>query len=76
MDRVVESQEELRGELGLLAERVDGLAADPSTSARLIASFTTARRRKDLILAALALAAMALAVAALVASLLGGSASP
>jgi SpoVK/Ycf46/Vps4 family AAA+-type ATPase len=76
MDRLVESQEELRGELALLAERVDGLAADPSTSARLIASFTTARKRRDLILAALALAAMALAIAALAAALLGGSASP
>jgi hypothetical protein len=55
---------------------VDGLAADPSSSARLIASFTTARGRKDLILAALALAAMALAIAALASALLGSSASP
>ena len=76
MDRVVESQEELRGEIALLAERVDGLAADPSSSARLIASFTTGRRRKDLFLAALAVTALALAVAALAAALLGGSASP
>jgi SpoVK/Ycf46/Vps4 family AAA+-type ATPase len=75
MDRLVENQEELRGELGLLAERMDGLAADRSSS-RLIESFTAARRRKDLILVVLALAAMALAVAALAASLLGGSASP
>jgi SpoVK/Ycf46/Vps4 family AAA+-type ATPase len=75
MDRLVESQEELRGELGLLAERMDGLAADRSSS-RLIESFTAARRRKDLILVGLALAAMGLAVAALAASLLGGSASP
>jgi SpoVK/Ycf46/Vps4 family AAA+-type ATPase len=75
MDRLVENQEELRGELGLLAERMDGLAADRSSS-RLIESFTAARRRKDLILVVLALAAMALAVAALAAALLGGSASP
>jgi len=75
MDRLVESQEELRGELALLAERVDGLAANRS-STRLIESFMTGRRRKDLILAALALAAMALAIAALAAALLGGSASP
>ena len=75
MDRLVESQEELRGELALLAERVDGLAANRS-STRLIESFTAGRRRKDLILAALALAALALAIAALAAALLGGSASP
>jgi SpoVK/Ycf46/Vps4 family AAA+-type ATPase len=75
MERLVESQEELRGELGLLAERVDGLAANRS-STRLIESFMTGRRRKDLILAALALAALALAIAALAAALLGGSASP
>ncbi len=74
MERLVESQEELRGELGLLAERVDGLANRPST--RPVESSTTARRRKDLILAALALAALALAIAALAAALLGGSASP
>ena len=75
MDRLVESQEELRGELALLAERVDGLAANRS-STRLIESFMAGRRRKDLILAALALAAVALAIAALAAALLGGSASP
>jgi SpoVK/Ycf46/Vps4 family AAA+-type ATPase len=70
MDRLAESQEELRGELALLAERVDGLAADRS-STRLLESFNAARRRKDLILVALALAALALAIAAVVASLLG-----
>jgi SpoVK/Ycf46/Vps4 family AAA+-type ATPase len=78
MDRLVETQEQLRDEVALLGERVDGLAADRS-STRLIDAFTAAtaaRRRKDLILAALALAAMALAIAALAASLLGGSASP
>ena len=75
MDRLVESQEELRGEVALLAERMDGLAADRS-STRLLESFMTARRRKDLILVAVALAAMALAIAALAAALLGGSASP
>jgi SpoVK/Ycf46/Vps4 family AAA+-type ATPase len=69
MERLVESQEELRGELALLAERVDGLAANRS-STRLIESFTAGRRRKDLILAALALAALALGIAALAAALL------
>jgi SpoVK/Ycf46/Vps4 family AAA+-type ATPase len=76
MEHLVESQEELRGELALLAERVDGLGDDRSSSTPLIESFTAGRRRKDLILAALALAALALAIAALAAVLLGGSASP
>ena len=70
MERLVESQEELRGEIALLGERVDGLAADRS-STRFFDSFTAGRKRKDLTLVALALAAMALAIAALAASLLG-----
>jgi SpoVK/Ycf46/Vps4 family AAA+-type ATPase len=70
MDRLVENQEELRGELALLAERVDGLAADRSTN-RFLDSFAGARRRKDLILSALALGAMVMALAALAAALLG-----
>jgi SpoVK/Ycf46/Vps4 family AAA+-type ATPase len=69
MERLVESQEELRGELALLAERVDGLAANRS-STRLIESFMAGRKRKDLILAALALAALVSAIAALAAALL------
>src|SRR3954447_9641957 len=78
MDRLVESQDELRGELALLGERVDGLAADRSAArveqerrqAQLIDAFGAGRKRKDLTLVALALGAAALAIAALAVSVL------
>ncbi len=78
IDRLVESQDELRGELALLAERVDGLAADRSAAraeqarqqAQLIESLGAGRKRKDLTLIAVALGAAALAIAALAASVL------
>jgi hypothetical protein len=78
IDRLVESQDELRGELALLAERVDGLAADRSAAraeqarqqAQLIESLGADRKRKDLTLIAVALGAAALAIAALAASVL------
>jgi SpoVK/Ycf46/Vps4 family AAA+-type ATPase len=78
LDRLVESQDELRGELALLAERVDGLAADRSAAraeqerqqARLLESLGAGRKRKDLTLIAIALGAAALAIAALAASVL------
>ena len=78
MERLVESHDELRGELALLAERVDGLAADRSAAraeqerqrAQLVESFGAGRKRKDLTLMAVALGAAALAIAALAASIL------
>src|SRR3954468_17657846 len=78
MDRLGESQDERRGELALLGERVDGLAADRSAAradqerrqAQLIESFGAGRKRKDLTLLALALGAAALAIAALAVSVL------
>src|SRR3954464_5273419 len=78
MDRLLESQDELRGELALLAERVDSLAAAGSSAraeherqmARLIESVGAGRKRKDLTLVAVALGAAAVAIAALAVSVL------
>src|SRR3954464_15027114 len=78
MDRLVESQDELRGELALLAERVDSLAAAGAAAraeherqqTRLIESMGADRKRRDLTLVAVALGAAALAIAALAVSVL------
>jgi SpoVK/Ycf46/Vps4 family AAA+-type ATPase len=78
LERVIEGQEELRGEIALLAERVDGLAADRSAArvdqerqqTRLMEAVSGARKRKDLILTGAVATAVVLAIAALVASLL------
>jgi SpoVK/Ycf46/Vps4 family AAA+-type ATPase len=75
VDRLAEGQEELRGELALLGERVDGLSADRSAGrvqlerqqAQALESFASALRRKDLVLTALAGSAVVLALAALIA---------
>lgn len=79
LERLAENQEELRGEMALLAERVDGLAADRSVARvelerqqnRLLEAINAARRRRDLVVLGLALGALGLAVGALVLSLLG-----
>jgi SpoVK/Ycf46/Vps4 family AAA+-type ATPase len=79
LERLIEQQEELRGELALLGERVDSLAADRSVARveqerernQLIESFSAGRRRKDITLVALTLGAMALAIGAVAAALLG-----
>src|ERR671922_663995 len=79
LEQLAENQEELRGELALLAERVDGLAGDRSVARvelerqqnRLLEAITTGRRRRDLLVLGLALGAMAVAVGALILSLLG-----
>jgi SpoVK/Ycf46/Vps4 family AAA+-type ATPase len=73
LERIAEGQEELRGELALMAERVDSLAADRSLArveqerlyARLLETLTLGRNRKDRMLLGLALAAVTLALAAL-----------
>jgi SpoVK/Ycf46/Vps4 family AAA+-type ATPase len=75
VDRLAEGQEELRGELALLGERVDGLSADRSAGrvqlerqqAQALESFASALRRKDMVLTALAGSAVVLALAALIA---------
>jgi SpoVK/Ycf46/Vps4 family AAA+-type ATPase len=79
-----EAQEELRGEIGLLAERLDSMdlnlrkfAAQESAGrealqrehSQLVATLTSDRQRRDRLLFGLAVAAMAVALAALVASL-------
>jgi SpoVK/Ycf46/Vps4 family AAA+-type ATPase len=77
MERLVESQDELRGELALLAERVDNLAGAGSAAraeherqmAGLIDSVKADRKRKDFTLLALGLGAAAVAIAALAVSL-------
>jgi SpoVK/Ycf46/Vps4 family AAA+-type ATPase len=77
MDRLTESQDELRGELALLAERVDNLAGAGSAAraqherqlAGLIDSVKAERKRKDFTLLAIGLGAAALAIAALAVSL-------
>jgi SpoVK/Ycf46/Vps4 family AAA+-type ATPase len=75
VDRLAEGQEELRGELALLGERVDGWSADRSAGrvqlerqqAQALESFASALRRKDMVLTALAGSAVVLALAALIA---------
>jgi hypothetical protein len=77
MDRLTESQDELRSELALLAERVDNLAGAGSAAraqherqlAGLIDSVKAERKRKDFTLLAIGLGAAALAIAALAVSL-------
>jgi len=74
VDRLAEGQEELRGELALLGERLDGLSADRTAGrvqlerqqAQALESFASALRRKDLVLTALAGSAVVLALAALI----------
>jgi SpoVK/Ycf46/Vps4 family AAA+-type ATPase len=78
-----EAQEELRGEIGLLAERLDTMdlnlrkfAAQESAGrealqrehSQLVATLTSDRQRRDRLLFGLAVAAMAVALAALVAT--------
>jgi SpoVK/Ycf46/Vps4 family AAA+-type ATPase len=85
MDRLTEAQEELRAELGLLAERFEALertlrtvAADQSAGrselehqqARLLDSLATDRRRSERLLYFFIAGAVILATAALVASFL------
>jgi SpoVK/Ycf46/Vps4 family AAA+-type ATPase len=81
-----EAQEELRGELALLAERLDGMdrslqrfAASESTGreelqrqqTHLVESLTAERRRRDRLLLGLVAGGLILAMAALVLSILG-----
>ena len=85
IDRLSEGQEELRGELGVLAERFEAmgrtlrtLADDHSTGraelersqTRLLESFASGRRRRDRVLFYLVLSATILAGAAFVMSIL------
>jgi ATP-dependent 26S proteasome regulatory subunit len=85
IDRLSEGQEELRGELGVLAERFEAmgrtlrtLADDHSTGraelersqTRLLESFASGRRRRDRVLFYLVLTATILAGAAFVTSIL------
>jgi SpoVK/Ycf46/Vps4 family AAA+-type ATPase len=75
IDRLSEGQEELRGEMALLAERIEAVAAEQSgrrgelerQQAHLLESVTMARR-KDQVLRFLALGAIVLALAALIVS--------
>jgi SpoVK/Ycf46/Vps4 family AAA+-type ATPase len=66
MERLVEGQEELRGELGLLAERFEKLE---HRQGRLFESLSSDRRRKERILFSLVAGAVILALAALAVSL-------
>ena len=75
MDRLAEGQEELRGELAVLAERFEALEqagrADLERSqSHLLESVTSGRRAKDRLLTYLVVAAAGLAAAALAVSLL------
>jgi SpoVK/Ycf46/Vps4 family AAA+-type ATPase len=85
MDRLAEAQEELRGELGVLAERFEALehkihalnhdhsagrAELERSQSRVLESFSSGRRRRDRIVTYLAIGAAILAAAALAASLL------
>jgi SpoVK/Ycf46/Vps4 family AAA+-type ATPase len=73
LEQLAETQEELRGELALVAERVDGLAADRSAlrsqldrqHSEMLQSLAATRRRKDLVLAGAAASGVLLAIAAL-----------
>jgi hypothetical protein len=84
MDRLAEGQEELRGELALLAERFESLEHKFSTlnddrlaeraelersQSRLLESFTSGRQAKDRLLISSVVAAVILAVAALLVDL-------
>jgi SpoVK/Ycf46/Vps4 family AAA+-type ATPase len=66
MERLVEGQEELRGELGLLAERFEKLE---HRQGRLFESLSSDRRRKERILFSLVAGAVIIALAALAVSL-------
>ncbi len=85
MDRLAEGQEELRGELGILAERFEALehkihalnhdhsagqAELELSQSRVLESFGSGRRRRDRIVTYLALGAAILAAASLAVSLL------
>jgi hypothetical protein len=84
MDRLAEGQEELRGELALLAERFESLEHKFSTlnddrlaeraelersQSRLLESFTSGRQAKDRLLISSVVVAVILAVAALLVDL-------
>jgi SpoVK/Ycf46/Vps4 family AAA+-type ATPase len=66
MDRLSEAQEELRGELGLLAERFEGLE---HRQGRLFESLSSDRRRRERIVLSVVAAAVILALIALAVSL-------
>jgi SpoVK/Ycf46/Vps4 family AAA+-type ATPase len=73
LDRLAEGQEEVRGELGILAERFESLehrihALNHDHS--ILESFGSSRRRRDRIITYLAIGATILAAAALAVSLL------
>ncbi|MGZ8392273.1 MAG: ATP-binding protein [Gemmatimonadales bacterium] len=85
IDRLAEGQEELRGELGVFAERFEALehrilalhhghsaerAELESTQSRALESFSSGRRRRDRTITYLAIGAAVLAALALVLSLL------
>jgi SpoVK/Ycf46/Vps4 family AAA+-type ATPase len=85
MDRLAEGQEELRGELGVLVERLDGLdqklralskdhsaarAEMARSQTEAVETFTSDRKRRDRILGYLATAAVLLSAGALAVALL------
>jgi hypothetical protein len=70
MDRLAEGQEELRGELGVLAERFDALAGKIQKLNDRQESLTSGRQGKDKILLYVVLSAGALSAAALLVALL------
>ena len=78
LERLAESQEELRGELALLAERVDGLAADRARArvelerqqAQVVEAVSSGRRHRDRALLAVVASSVVLSLAALLAALL------
>jgi hypothetical protein len=77
LERLAEGQEELRGELALMAERVDGLAADRAAArvqlerqqSELLERVDAGRRKQDRLLLAVAASGVLLALLALVLSL-------
>ena len=84
IERLSEGQEELRGEMGVLAEQVDATGralrtlvdnqsargADLENSRTILDSFAAARRRRDQVFLALVIAAATLAATALVTAIL------
>jgi SpoVK/Ycf46/Vps4 family AAA+-type ATPase len=70
MDRLAESQEELRGELGLLAERFESLEHKTHALNHDQSSFSSSRRHTDRMVVYLAVGAAILSAAALVLALL------
>jgi SpoVK/Ycf46/Vps4 family AAA+-type ATPase len=78
LERLAERQEELRGELALLAERVDGLAADRSRAraelerqqAQVVEAVSSGRRQRDRVLLAVVASSVVLSLGALLAALL------